>query len=215
MSSFFTLPASQKKRKRAQPADKPNGASKRARKGDNDSISGSDVSDDDVPAPPDDFSGSDDDEEEFENEDPAAKRIRLAEQYLANTQKEVLDDVGFDAAEVDQENLRHRMGERLKEDTAETKGKLYRWIADGLDWRRANKRALRFNGPSKSWTGVDVHGQYIYAATAYMDIVKWEIPERDQDTTADGIAVIQRSSRVHEATRRTSEPSITTRLSCV
>lgn len=183
MSSFFTLPASQKKRKRAQPSEKANGTSKRARKDDNDSISGSDISDDDAPARGEAFSGSDDEDEEFENEDPAAKRIRLAEQYLANTQKEVLDDVGFDAAEVDQENLRQRMGERLKEDTAETKGKLYRWIADGLDWRRADKRALKFHGPNKSWTGVDVHGQYIYAASAYMDIVKWEIPEREQDTT--------------------------------
>lgn len=183
MSSFFTLPASQKKRKRAQPSEKPTGSTKRARKDDNDSISGSELSDDDVPPRQDDFSGSDDEDEEFENEDPAAKRIRLAEQYLANTQKEVLDDVGFDAAEVDQENLRRRMGERLKEDTAESKGKLYRWIADGLDWRRSDKRGLRFHGPSKTWTGVDVHGQSVYAVSSYMDVVKWEIPEREQDVT--------------------------------
>ena len=180
MSSFFTLPASQKKRKRAQPADKANGASKRAQR-DDDSISGSDLSDDDAPAQQEDVSGSDDEDEDFQDEDPAAKRIRLAEQYLANTQKEVLDDVGFDAAEVDQENLRRRMGERLQEDTAETKGKLYRWMADGLDWRRADRSALKFHGQNRSWTGVDVHAHYVYAATASMEIVKWEIPDGEQD----------------------------------
>lgn len=181
MSSFFTLPASQQKRKRTRASTKTKGSAKRARK-DDDSISGSDISDDDAPAPSDALSGSEEEDEEFEDEDPAAKRIRLAEQYLANTQKEVLDTVGFDAADVDQENLRRRMGERLKEDTAETKGKLYKWIADGLEWRRADKRALRFHGPSKTWTAVDAHGQYIYAATSYLDIVKWEVPAREQDT---------------------------------
>ncbi|KAK5133669.1 hypothetical protein LTR08_007523 [Meristemomyces frigidus] len=178
MSSFFTLPASAKKRKRPQTTDQPpakrNAAPKRNESRD-ESISGSDASDDDAPAArnrTDDLSSSDD--EEFANEDPAAKRIRLAEQYLANAQKEVLDDVGFDAKDVDLENLRSRMGDRLKEDTAETKGKLYRWIAQDLDWTGAAQRVTRLDG--KSVNGVAVQGRSIYVAGRDGAMSRWEMP---------------------------------------
>lgn len=180
MSSFFTLPASQKKRKRAQPPGDLASNKKRTapkQKVDRDeSISGSDISDDDndaLPAPEEDYSESED--EDYKNEDAAAKRVRLAEQYLANTQKEVLQygDFDFDAAEVDQENLRRRMGDRLKEDTAESKGKLYRFIADDLDFGRAEQMGFRTD--SKSVTGVAVQGRFVYTVSKDMRLVKWEI----------------------------------------
>ncbi|KAK4546100.1 hypothetical protein LTR36_002237 [Oleoguttula mirabilis] len=178
MSSFFTLPASQKKRKRPQSSDQP--PSKRAvpskrRETRDESISGSDVSEDDAPvARNEQHDVSESEDEEFANEDPAAKRIRLAEQYLANAQKEVLADVGFDAAEVDVENLRSRMGDRLKEDTADSKGKLYRWIAEGLDWTGAAQRVTRMDG--KGVTGVAVQGRHVYTASKDGAVSKWEIP---------------------------------------
>jgi len=184
MSSFFTLPASQKKRKRPQSSEqasgKANTASKRKAAHDDESISGSDASEDDAPVGrADGYESSEDEEEEFANEDPAAKRIRLAEQYLANTQKEVLEDGGFDAAEVDKENLSRRMGDRLKEDTAESKGKLYRWLADGLDWRRADQKVARTDG--KSVSGVAVHGSFVYTASKDMSISKWELPPNQRN----------------------------------
>ena len=81
MSSFFTLPASQKKRKRTQVSGGSNATSaKPSKKGAlrDESISGSDVSDDELPNG-DDFAGSgSEDDEDLRNEDPAAKRIRLA-----------------------------------------------------------------------------------------------------------------------------------------
>jgi len=178
MSSFFTLPASQKKRKRPQaPGDAPDKSGKPVRRKQtrDESISGSDISDDD--APDDDFSGSESEDEELKNEDPAAKRIRLAEQYLANTQKEVLEHGGFDAAEIDQEILRGRMGERLKEDTAEGKGKLYRFIADDFDWTGAQHDQFRTD--TKGVNGVAIAGRYIYTVTSDRALVKWELPELD------------------------------------
>ncbi|KAK5173471.1 pre-rRNA processing protein [Saxophila tyrrhenica] len=178
MSSFFTLPASQRKRKRTEaPSSKPSGPGRRTTKTDEESISGSDVSDEDAPAREVGAEESEDEEEEFGDEDPAAKRIRLAEQYLANTQQEVLEDGGFDAAEVDQENLRRRMGERLKQDTAESKGKLYKWVAEGLDWRGATTRVLRSKDVGKSLNGVAIHGQNIFGVSKDMHIVKWDPPE--------------------------------------
>jgi ribosomal RNA-processing protein 9 len=180
MSSFFTLPASQRKRKHSQIQQKSNGARK-ARKGDDDSISGSDVSEDDARARIAQDEGSDEDEEEFEDEDLASKRIRLAEQYLANTHKEVLEDDGFDAADVDQENLRQRMGERLKQDTAESRGKLYKWVAESLDWRGATGKVLRPGGTAKSSTGVALQGKYVYAVSKDLQLVKWEAPDSTTD----------------------------------
>lgn len=176
MSSFFTLPASQRKRKRTEGQSKPGQTRKTARANDDESISGSDISDSDARDRVGSDEVSDDDEEEYIDEDPASKRIRLAEQYLANTEKEIIEDGGFDAADVDQENLRRRMGERLKEDTAESKGKLYRWIAEGLDWRGATSKVLRSKDVSKSYTGVAIHGQHVYAVSKDMHLVKWERP---------------------------------------
>ncbi|KAI6982422.1 WD40 repeat-like protein [Hortaea werneckii] len=189
MSSFFTLPASQKKRKRVQSSDA-NGAERksstkgRRREDRDESISGSEGSSDEEDTGAagqrrrqgglDSDEDDEEDEEEFGDEDPAAKRVRLAEQYLANTQKEVLDDAGFDAADVDAENLRRRMGERLKEDTAESRGKLYRWMAGDLDWKRAEVKSARIDG--KSVTAVAVQGNFVYTAGKDRAVSKREMP---------------------------------------
>lgn len=123
MSSFFTLPASQRKRKREDrataPASKKRGVSGngddkekkgKGRKERDESISESELDDDE------ELSGSAESEEESESESDegetaAEKRLRLAESYLENIREEV-DDVGFDAAEID----RDLIAERLKED---------------------------------------------------------------------------------------------------
>ncbi|SMY25824.1 unnamed protein product [Zymoseptoria tritici ST99CH_1A5] len=177
MSSFFTLPASQQKRKRpennstaSRSKSQKEGKSRPSR---DESISGSDVSDDDVPRDDGPAQSSSDEDEEFFDEDPAAKRIRLAEQYLANTRKEVEEEVGFDAKDVDQENLRRRMGDRLKEDTAETKGKLYRWIASDFDWSKATRSQFRHH--QKPLTGVAVAAGFAYTVGKDSILVKWRL----------------------------------------
>lgn len=121
MSSFFTVPASQRKRKREDragaPASKKRGVdanadaagSRRARERE-ESISGSDLDEDEdeiVSAESGDETGSDSDE----GETAADRRLKLAERYLDNIREEV-DEVGFDAAEID----RDLIAERLKED---------------------------------------------------------------------------------------------------
>ena len=119
MSSFFTLPASQRKRKRedrtAAPASKKRGVAATERgKGTqerDESISGSDSEDDEVL---DRGAGSEEEGSSSESEDGetgAERRLRLAERYLGNVREEV-DEVGFDAAEID----RDLIAERLRED---------------------------------------------------------------------------------------------------
>ncbi|KAK0937607.1 pre-rRNA processing protein [Friedmanniomyces endolithicus] len=177
MSSFFTAPASQRKRKRPQNDDRattkrdvPPTKRKTTR---DESISGSDVSDNEARAE-EDYGASQDSDSESDTEDVSSKRIRLAEQYLANTQKEVLVEEGFDAADVDADNLRRRMGDRLKEDTAESKGKLYRWIADEMDWGGAEWSVAKMQG--QSVTGVAVQGRFAYTVTKALVVSKWELP---------------------------------------
>lgn len=123
MSSFFTLPASQRKRKREDRAGAPaskkrgvdadgdvrNKSGKKTRERD-DSISGSDLDEDAesvASAASEEESGSDSDD----GETAADRRLKLAERYLENVRDEV-DDHGFDAAEID----RDLIAERLKED---------------------------------------------------------------------------------------------------
>lgn len=123
MSSFFTLPASQKKRKRedraAAPGSKKRGVgangesgakgASRTRERDQ-SISGSDIDEDEASAAS-AGSGEESGSESDEGETAADRRLKLAERYLDNVREEV-DDVGFDAAEID----RDLIAERLKED---------------------------------------------------------------------------------------------------
>lgn len=122
MSSFFTVPASQRKRKRedraAAPATKKRGVdakndaagSRRARARE-ESISGSDL-DDDEDGMESLVSGSESESDSDEGETAADRRLKLAERYLDNIREDVEDTVGFDAAEID----RDLIAERLKED---------------------------------------------------------------------------------------------------
>lgn len=127
MSSFFTVPASQRKRKRNDVAPAPitkrrntsNGATRNqekatTRRPDRDeSISGSESEDGAGPARTsvvEDGVGSSS-ESDHEDETGAERRLRLAERYLENIQGEV-DEAGFDAVEID----RDLIAERLKED---------------------------------------------------------------------------------------------------
>ena len=121
MPSFFTVPASQRKRKRddraAAPATKKRGVDakneqtggRRARERE-ESISGSDSEDEEALGSG--LSGSESGSDSDEGETAADRRLKLAERYLDNVREDVEETIGFDAAEID----RDLIAERLKED---------------------------------------------------------------------------------------------------
>lgn len=120
MSSFFTVPASQRKRKRedrnAAPATKKRGvdaknegAGNRRVRDREESISGSDLDEDDEIESG--VSAEEPESDSDEGETAADRRLKLAERYLDNVREEV-DEVGFDAADID----RDLIAQRLKED---------------------------------------------------------------------------------------------------
>ncbi|KAI9664932.1 MAG: pre-rRNA processing protein [Bathelium mastoideum] len=192
MSSFFTAPASQRKRKRADtsqaPPHKPKStttsskgstrepqAPKRRQRRD-ESISGSDSEDEVSGRPQDDTVSDHSEESDHANETVAERRLRLAEQYLENVREEV-DEVGFDAAEID----RDLIAERLKEDVADTKGKLHKLIADTLDWGHAKSAKMTWGGHACTGVArgksVDGESDYLYTVSKDNVVVKWEVPK--------------------------------------
>lgn len=180
MSSFFTKPSSQRKRKRAEGTTEPSRKrtkpqSKDSTRGrareqeDDESISGSDSGDeeDGFFTAAEEQSGS---ESGGEDESAAERRLRLAERYLQNIQDELEETIGFDAAEID----RDLIAERLKEDVAETKGKMYRHVALELDWEGASRSF--FTADQNGVTGVATCAPFVYTVARDGTVVKWEIP---------------------------------------
>lgn len=185
-TSFFSKPASSLKRKRVEAARAPGPARrpqihreensrprKRRDNDDEDSIASGSSEDEGANNVPDEDFGSSSSSEDDE-EDAAGRRTRLAERYLENTRNEILAE-GFDAKDIDAELLAERMGERLKEDTAESKGKIYRWIANDYDWRGAAH--TQFRADTLTVTGVACCPPYVYTVSKDMSLTKWELPQ--------------------------------------
>jgi ribosomal RNA-processing protein 9 len=183
MSSFFTIPGSQRKRKRAETtsafskkrnvASSTSQSTKAPRRTERDeSISGSDESEGERDTGFfDDAEGSSESSEE-EGETAAEKRLRLAERYLENIRNEVQEDGGFDAEEIDRDFI----AERLKEDVAETKGKIYRNIADQLEFDEA-VHVFGKSGLQKAVTGCALRLPYAWIVSKDLTVEKWEVQD--------------------------------------
>ncbi|KXX75701.1 Ribosomal RNA-processing protein 9 [Madurella mycetomatis] len=199
MSSFFTASGAHKKRKRPSATEppkkrlattktaskptikapaKPAAAPKRKAIERDESISGSDLESDESGDDSPERSGSDgaSDESDNEGETAAEKRLRLAQRYLEKTKQEVeLDEYAFDAEEIDRDLL----AERLQEDVAESKGKVYRRLASELDFEKAGHTQFRWN--SGSVTSVAVCAPYVYTTTKDGYLTKWKLQDLPKD----------------------------------
>ena len=122
MSTFFTLPASQRKRKRDDAADgpisrrppaapRPQTKSRSAQLQHNESISSGGSADEAGTNGNDEGEGTSESESDGGDETGAQRRLRLAEQYLRNIQDED-EDIGFNAEDIDKDLI----AERLQED---------------------------------------------------------------------------------------------------
>ena len=107
----------------------------------------------------------------------AEKRLRLAQRYLEKTRKEVEleDEYAFDAEEIDRDLL----AERLQEDVAESKGKIYRRLATELNFEEASHTQFRWN--SGSVTSVAVCAPYAYTTTKDGYLTKWKLQDLPKD----------------------------------
>ncbi|OXV10450.1 hypothetical protein Egran_01787 [Elaphomyces granulatus] len=203
MSSFFTLPASQRKRKRedrnAIRASKKRGVAIDDGKRDRDSIqrrgreedqsiSGSDSDDDENIGKPAEVESSDESSSSSDEAETAADRRRkLAERYLDNIRAEV-DEVGFDAAEID----RDLIAERLKEDVDESKGRIFRQVASKLDFSTALHAFFRAD--TQTTTSIAIHYPYVYTVSKDRTLIKWELAKHGLhcSSTANGASGVSR-----------------------
>ncbi|KAI0123515.1 WD40-repeat-containing domain protein [Xylariales sp. AK1849] len=189
MSSFFTVPGAQKRKRdstqegpkkrfattksTARGPSKPVKSAKAApapkrRERDDESISGSDSESEDALADDDiQESGSD---SEKEGETAAEKRLRLAERALDNIKQEVV--VGFDAEDVDRDII----AERLKDDAAAFKGKVYLHIADELALSEASHCLFRA-GDTHSTTSVAICPPYAYTVSKDSVLIKLRLQD--------------------------------------
>jgi len=192
MSSFFTIPGAQKKRKRAPVPEPPKkriatskptskapakaGPAPKRRTERDDSISGSDSdeSDEDEDVSDGDESEIDSDASDHEGETAAERRLRLAERYLENVKQEV-DVYGFDAEDID----RDLIAERLQEDVAASHGKVYRKLALELDFDKASHTSLRWNADNVN--SVANCPPYAYTVSKDAYLTKWRIQDLPQD----------------------------------
>ena len=196
MSSFFTVPASQRKRKRAEPrttrpskrrtteqdADAP-GTRNRRQIRDQDAEADSEISGSDSESSlPLEEPLSDSEATSEEDEHPDDRRARLAQRYLDNIREEV-DDTGFDAQEVDKDLI----AQRLRDDVDEAKGRQYRLIAETLDWSAASHTAFR-GVQTQTTTGVAICPPYVYTVSKDKYLVKWELndPNVEKTRSTDG-----------------------------
>lgn len=213
MSSFFTVPASEKKRKRDEAKsaasskrrniDKPTQAkSAKSNPGRDESISsgasdeepGQDDGEDAGP-----YSSSD---SEGEDETAAERRLRLAEQYLHNIREEV-DEIGYDAEDID----RDLIAERIQEDVAETKGKLFKYIASSLDF--SSTSATQFRSETRTTTSIATNAPYAYTVTKDLCLTKWELPDPPRPTKVSKQKTS--SSRTQKPVRRRPKKLLSTR----
>lgn len=182
MSSFFTTSASQRKRKREDAAAAPSTkrkvtsksvtstprVSKPAKARRDESISSDSSEDESGKKRASEDEAISESDSEDEGGTGAERRLRLAEQYLQNIKGEV-DEVGFDAEEID----RDLIAERLQEDVAETKGRLYRHIASTLAFPSATK--TQFRADTLTTTSIATCSPYAYTVSKDLTLIKWEL----------------------------------------
>lgn len=141
---------------------------------DDESISGSDSDGfDSEPEVEDENEVRDEDGSDDEAETAAERRLRLAERYLENV-KETVDEVGFDAADID----RDLIAERLQEDVAETKGRVYRQLAPEIALDAASRTLFRSN--TNTVTSVAACAPYFYTTTKDRYLHKWKTQDLPQ-----------------------------------
>ncbi|KAI1261271.1 WD40 repeat-like protein [Xylariaceae sp. FL1019] len=185
MSSFFSIPGAQKKRKRTT-NDGPSTAKRPAKSilkrpgkpqppkraetedRDDESISSHSENDQDGES----FEGFGSGSESEQDETAAQKRLRLAEEYLARVREDVdkeVDASGFDAEEIDKDMI----AARLEEDLGETKGKVFRRIASDLDYESTAHTWVKHN--TTTTTSVALCDDYLYTVSKDGALIQWKL----------------------------------------
>ncbi|KAJ2903995.1 WD repeat domain-containing protein [Zalerion maritima] len=209
MSSFFTVPRAQNKRKRVAIAEPPkkriatttaggkaraaasaprtNGgksrnASKREKYPDHDE--GGDEDDDDFEIDSDNALDSDDLEGgSGSGSDEGGGEGETAAEKRLRLAERYLENIKQDVREdygFDAEEIdKEIIASRLEEDVAESKGKVYKTLSDKLAFDQASHAVFKTN--TQAVTAVATHGGFAYVATKDLMLQKWRLQELPRD----------------------------------
>ncbi|KAI1429465.1 WD40-repeat-containing domain protein [Xylaria sp. FL1777] len=177
MSSFFSIPGAQRKRKRdndgaagkrparPRPTTKPQAAGPKKRvERDEEISSGSDSGSE--PADDVDVFASES-ESDDDDETAAQKRLRLASEYLSRVREEV-EATGWDAEQIDKDMI----AARLEDDVAESKGKVFRHVASDID---LDSRPTMFRDNTHTVTSVALCSPFVYLVTKDSQLIKYRL----------------------------------------
>lgn len=112
-----------------------------------------------------------DSDEEFQHENEADKRRRIAKQYLENLKAQDLGDDDFDAEDLDRDIL----ATRLQQDAAEGKGNVYKFYAEKVEGQLLDVARTVVRVGCKNLTGVAAHYPYVYTVSKDIELVKWKL----------------------------------------
>lgn len=112
-------------------------------------------------------------DEEFEQENEADKRRRLAKQYLDNLKDDELSGQfnDFDAADLDDDIL----SKRLQEDVAENKGFVYKFVGEKLASQIHDISLKVTRIGCKNLTDLTIRYPFLYTVSKDMELIKWDI----------------------------------------
>ncbi|KAG0244878.1 pre-rRNA processing protein [Actinomortierella wolfii] len=119
-----------------------------------------------------DSEGSED--EALLNETAAQKRLRLAKNYISALEASKEDEYGFDAEEIDRDNI----ASRLQQDALEVQGRLHRHLAQTFLFPVDVTTAMKtFRGHQLSATSIAAteNGLYGYSGSKDGSIIKWDL----------------------------------------
>ncbi|KAI8603240.1 WD40-repeat-containing domain protein [Dissophora ornata] len=113
-------------------------------------------------------------DEDLMNETAAQKRLRLAKNYIDTLQHAGDDEIGYDAEDIDRDNI----ADRLKQDALEIQGRLHRHLTETFQFPINPETAIKTcRGHNLSATSIAAtdNGLYVYSGSKDGSIIKWDL----------------------------------------
>ncbi|KAI1302160.1 pre-rRNA processing protein [Mortierella claussenii] len=121
------------------------------------------------------ISEDDSEDETLATETAAQKRLRLAKNYIDTLQHAGEDEIGFDAEDIDRDNI----ADRLKQDALEIQGRLHRHLSETFQFPLPNLdtaiTACRGHHLSVTSVAATENGLYAYSGSKDGSIIKWDL----------------------------------------
>ncbi|KAG0050765.1 pre-rRNA processing protein [Gryganskiella cystojenkinii] len=163
-----------KRKHRGDSSDEETSSGRRSRKVEDDDEGGDEIGAGGIDDMDLEFGNSEDDEDDeaILNETPAQKRLRLAKNYIDTLQHAGEDDIGYDALDIDRDNI----ADRLKRDALEIQGRLHRHLAETFQLPVDASTITSYrNLTTTTSLAATENGHFVYSGCKDGSITKWDL----------------------------------------